>query len=85
MIDRSSVRSITPKTKGNRGIFPSKKVPSGFVEYKSQIERDLYIVLEHADEVKRYQHQPKTIVYIDSNKKQRTYTPDTYIEFENGL
>ena len=41
-IDYSAVRSIPPKTQGNRGHFPSSKVPSGIVEYESQIERDLY-------------------------------------------
>ena len=46
-IDFSAVRSIPPKTRGNRGFFPSKKVPNGIVEYESQIERDFYLLLDH--------------------------------------
>lgn len=82
-IDWSAVRSIPPKTKGNRGWFPSSKVPEGIVEYESQIERDLFLQLEHAPDVKRFQHQPITIPYKDEKGEDKSYTPDVFIEFNN--
>jgi len=53
-IDFSAVRSILPNEVSNRGIFPSKKVPRRFVVYESQLERDLYLILEHAPDVRGY-------------------------------
>lgn len=84
-IEYSAVRSIPPKTKGNRGYFPSNKVNSLIVEYESQIERDFYLLLEHAPDVIQYQHQPIKIKYKNTNNKFRNYTPDVYLEFDNGL
>ncbi len=65
-IDWIPARKITPKERGNRGIFPSHKVPSGFAGYESCLERDIILLLHHAPDVKRFQHQPKTIVYKNS-------------------
>ena len=84
-IDFSAVRAIPPKEIGNRGFFPSTKVLSNIVEYESQLERDLYLQLEHAPDVKLFQYQPITLFYIDKENNQRHYTPDVYIEFQNGL
>ncbi len=75
----SAVRSIPPKTEGNRGLFPSSKVPAGTVEYESQIERDLFLQLEHAPTVKRFQHQPVTIQYKDKKGKTRRYTHPMFL------
>ena len=83
--DFSAVRSIPPKTIGNHGIFPTRKNPSGFVEYESQIERDFYLLLDHAPDIKNFQHQPIAIEYKDVNIKQHVYTPDVYVEFINGM
>lgn len=82
-IDWISVRKITPKERGNRGLISSSKVPSGVVEYESRLERDLYLLCNHAPSVRRFQHQPITITYEDSKGKTRKYTPDTYIEYVN--
>ncbi|MHA1438987.1 MAG: hypothetical protein ACTSPD_15555 [Promethearchaeota archaeon] len=38
-IDWIQARKVIPKERGNRGIFPSHKVPSGFAEYESCLER----------------------------------------------
>lgn len=81
----SSVRSIPPKTRGNRGYFPSSKVDRGIVNYESQIERDFFLILDHADDVIKFQHQPITIHYNTLEKEIRKYTPDVYVEFSNGI
>ncbi|MHA1315236.1 MAG: TnsA endonuclease N-terminal domain-containing protein [Candidatus Helarchaeota archaeon] len=83
-INWSSVRKIPPKTRGNRGFFPSNKVPEKFVEYESQLERNFYLQLEHDPAVIRYQHQPVKIEYKDEKGKTKSYTPDVYIEFSDG-
>jgi len=77
----SAVRTIPAKERGNRGVFPSKKVKNGVVEYESQIERDFFILLEHDDHVAQYQHQPIKIPYGDN----QSYTPDVHVRFTNGL
>jgi len=84
-IDWMPVRKIPPKAKGNRGFFPSVKVPNGIVKYESQLERDLFLLFNHASEVKKFQYQPITVPYQDANGKRHKYTPDVYVEFENGL
>lgn len=53
-----AVRKIPPKERGIRGFFPSNKVSSGVVEYESQIERDLFILLDHAVDVEVFQNNP---------------------------
>ena len=39
-IPKSAARVIQAKERGNRGFFPSSKVPNGIVEYESCLERD---------------------------------------------
>ena len=85
MIDFSAVRSIPPKTKGNRGFLPSKKVMGGVAEYESQLERDFYLILEHSDEIKIYQHQPVEINYKDKEGKSKKYYPDCFVEFHSSM
>jgi len=84
-IDWIPARKISPKERGNRGIFPSNKVPKGFAEYESCLERDFLLQYHHAPDVRRFQHQPITITFKDNKGKLRKYTPDVYIEFINGL
>jgi len=79
-----AARNIPAKERGNRGIFPSSKVPEGIVEYESCLERDFFILCHHAPDVIRFQHQPVSISYKDQNKKNRVYTPDAFIEFIDG-
>ena len=50
-IDFSAVRSIPPKTLGNRGFFPTNKVLDGHVEYESLIDRDFFLLLNDAPDV----------------------------------
>ncbi len=84
-IDWIPTRKITPKEQGNRGIIPSNKVPIGFVEYESCLERDFYLELNHAPDVIKFQHQPKTLGYKDKKGKNRKYTPDVYVEYIDGI
>jgi putative transposase len=79
-----AARNIPAKERGNRGLFPSPKVPNGIVEYESCLERDFFILCHHAPDVLEFQHQPVTISYKDLTRKDRIYTPDAYIEFKDG-
>ena len=58
-----ATRSIPAKERGNRGIFPSTKVSGGLVEYESCLERDFFLVCNHAPDVIKFQHQPISISY----------------------
>lgn len=84
-IPTGSARKITAKEIGNRGFFPSNKVKGGITEYESCLERDFLLVCNHAPSVKRFQHQPLTINYMDKKGKNRKYTPDVYVEYTNGM
>ncbi len=83
IIDWSAVRSIPPKTRGNRGYFPTKKVPTGYVAYESQLERDFFLLCDHDPSVLRFQHQPIKIPLKNGKKGSSGYTPDVFIEFMN--
>lgn len=65
----SAVRSIPVKQRGYRGYFPSTKVKKGIVEYDSQIERDFFLLLDHAEDVVTYQHQPVKIKFVNLEEK----------------
>ncbi len=62
-IPLNAVRDIPAKERGNRGLFPSFKVPKGIARYESCLERDIFLVFHHAPDVIRFQHQPVTISY----------------------
>ena len=50
-INMKSIRSttkISPKEIGNRGTFPSNKTGDGIVEYESYLERDFFLLCNHA-------------------------------------
>jgi len=83
-IDWIPARNITPKIEGNRGYIPTTKNPNGIVEYESCIERDFFLVAIHEPTVRAIQHQPKTIAYSDQEGNQHKYTPDAYLEFNDG-
>lgn len=82
-IDWIPARQIGPKERGNRGFIPSGKNPAGIVEYESCLERDFYLLCNHAPDVLKFQHQPITIDYLDKNGKKRRYTPDVYVEYKD--
>lgn len=83
-IPSSSVRPIHSKERGNHGLFPSTKVIGNIIEYESCLERDFFLICDHAPDVISFQHQPVTIPYIDEQEKDRHYTPDIYVEFKGG-
>ena len=83
-IPTGASRSIPAKEQGNRGLFPSSKVFNGLVEYESCLERDFFLICNHAPDVIKFQHQPVTISYLDIKNKNRKYSPDVYVEFTNG-
>ncbi|MHA1294392.1 MAG: hypothetical protein ACTSQJ_17245 [Promethearchaeota archaeon] len=53
-IDWIPAHKITPKERGNRGIFPSHKVPNGIAEYESCLEPNKILSLHYAPDVKRF-------------------------------
>ena len=81
----SAVRSIPAKEIGNRGFFATNKVKEGVAAYESQIERDFLLLLDHADDVEQFQHQPVRINYTSNLGKQKNYTPDIAVIFSNGI
>ena len=83
-IPTGAARNIPAKEQGNRGIFPSIKVPGGFVEYESCLERDFFIECDHSPDVLKFQHQPITISYQNKDGIARKYTPDAFVEFKEG-
>ena len=83
-IDWIPARKIKPQVKGNRGYIPTRKNPSGIVQYESCLERDFLLLAIHDPSVTGIQHQPKTIIYQDKIGKSRKYTPDAYLEFRDG-
>lgn len=80
-IPAGAARGIPAKERGNRGIFPSTKVPGGILEYESCLERDFFVLCQHAPDVEQFQHQPVSISYVDGGGRTRKYTPDAYVKF----
>jgi len=80
-IDWIPVREIRPKEQGNRGFIPTCKTRNGVAEYESCLERDFYLLCDHDRSVTRYQPQPVTLHYTDSDGKDRQYTPDVFVEY----
>src|SRR5271157_3359630 len=83
-IPTGAVRNISANKQGNRGIFPSNKVPGRIIEYESCLERDFFLECDHSPDVLKIQHQPITISYQDKGGIARKYTPDVYVEFKEG-
>lgn len=63
-----NVRSLTGEVNGQ--------------EFESSLERDLLLLVHWDHEVEWYQSQPVTIEYVDSQGKQRTYTPDLLVSYK---
>jgi len=70
-----SVRSIRPNTRSVTGHFP----PYG--QYESTLERDFMEIIRFDPKVESYLPQPVTINFLDSDGRQRKYTPDGLINF----
>jgi hypothetical protein len=76
------VRKIPKSYRNVTGILPSIK--SSFpVEFESTLERDVLAILELDPKVKTYEVQPVQINWLDSNNKNRTYTPDVLVQFHD--
>lgn len=63
-----NVRSLTGEVNGQ--------------EFESSLERDLLILAHWDNEVEWYQSQPVKIIYLDSQGKKRSYTPDLLISYK---
>ena len=84
-IPTGPTRKIPAKERGNRGIILSHKIENRIVEYESCLERDFFLLCNHAPDVTSFQHQPITISYLNKLGNMRKYTPDGYVEFKNGV
>lgn len=74
-IVQNKVRKIGLRYSSLSGNFFSVK-NNKEVQFESSLERDFIYMLEMDWIVESYHEQPVTIHYIDSENKQRTYTPD---------
>ena len=72
-----------------RKIKPSYRSVTGFVvtenkekvSFESTLERDLLILLDFDDQVKRFEEQPLRIAF-EHEGKSRSYVPDVRVEFK---
>jgi len=63
-----------------------KKSPWNFEKYQSDLERRMMERLERDLHVKKWMKRHGiTILWIDSQKHQRRYTPDFLVEYEDGV
>lgn len=78
-------RRMILKSQSLSGIVPSSKNENG-IWFESALERDFALIVEHNPDVSFFEEQPLVIEYF-SNGKNRTYTPDFFVEFttESGL
>lgn len=75
------VRVIKPGSRGIRGKVASTGVRS--TAHESLLERDWFVSLAFDRRVKGYVEQPFTLKY-ELDGKQRSYTPDVRVEYEEG-
>lgn len=78
-IPDAPVREIPIGTRSITGAMP------GGARYESALERDLLYVLMFDINVSKFTPQPVTIEYVDSEGKQRKYTPDILIQHRQDI
>ena len=78
------VRTIPKSYQNVTGVISSDKSES-LIGFESPLERDLYLILDFDINVKRFEEQPVRISYLDSNGKNRTYTPDVLVHYRDDI
>ncbi len=73
-------RRMIIKSQSLSGIVPSSKNENG-IWFESALERDFALILEQNPDICYFEEQPVVIEYY-SDGKNRTYTPDFYVEFK---
>jgi len=74
------VRTIPKNYRNVTGIAASPKA-GGAAQFESTLERDFLSLLEFSPEVEVIDPQPVKIEWLDTNDRQRSYTPDVFIQF----
>jgi len=74
------IRTIPKSYRNVTGVAASTK-SVGAAQFESPLERDFIALLEFSPDVVRYEVQPVTIDWTDSQGQARHYTPDILVEF----
>ena len=75
-------RNIKKNYRNITGVLGGCK-NQGEAQFESTLEQDFLLLLEHDPNVIRYEVQPVTIAYLDSNGYKRKYTPDVLVEYKH--
>ena len=78
-----STREIKKSHISVTGYFSSYKNKRQ-INFESKLEHDFYLLLEFDKTVKSYQEQPFKVYYTYQDKKRR-YTPDTLVNYVDGI
>ena len=74
------IRTIPKNYRNVTGISASPKA-GGAAQFESTLERDFLSLLEFSPEVKTIDPQPVKVEWLDASGRQRSYTPDVFVEF----
>lgn len=77
-----NVRRVASIGKNIRGVTTNKQ--GRLVQFESEQERKLILLLERDATVANYISQPETLTYRDENGRERRYTPDFQVWRQNG-
>lgn len=77
-----NVRRVTSLGNNFRGVTTNKR--GHLVQFESEQECKLVLLLERDSTVADYASQPETLHFQDDNGRQRTYTPDFKVWRTNG-
>jgi hypothetical protein len=77
-----NVRRVASIGKNIRGVTTNKR--GRLVQFESEQERKLILLLERDATVFDYFSQPETLTYCDEEGRERRYTPDFQIWRDNG-
>lgn len=75
------VRKIPKNYRNVTGIAAHRKADGGQAGFESTLERDFITLLEFSTEVERFDVQPVTLEWADSDGKSHAYTPDALVFF----
>lgn len=78
------VRKIKKNYRNVTGVSAASKAV-GAAEFESTLERDFLRLLEFSPEVTRFEVQPVTITWPDDSGGKRSYTPDIWVAFHDGI
>lgn len=72
---RKSYRNVTGIASASKAI--------GTAQFASILERDFLRVLEFSPDVLKFEVEPVTITWFDTEGKKRRYTPDVWVSFKD--